>query len=153
PQRVSDSMPVGVPNLNQPLASSASQSNWLAGCILGGVGAAIGTLGWYEAVVQTHFQIGYLALVVGWLVAAGVAGGSHRRGGGAQAIAVAMTAAAMLAAQYLIEWHIQNDKLRAQGSFRDLPLITSFSRMNHMVHLRFDSSPLALAFCGLALVA
>src|SRR5262245_61565835 len=50
----SDSMPVGVPNLTPARASSASQSNWVAGCILGAVGAAIGTLGWYEAVVQTN---------------------------------------------------------------------------------------------------
>lgn len=67
--------------------------------LLGAGGGAVGAAIWYAVVAITDYQIGLIAVLVGWLVGRGVHKGSNERGGpGYQALAVVLTYLAIAAA-------------------------------------------------------
>jgi hypothetical protein len=60
--------------------------------LLGAGGGAVGAAIWYAVVAITDYQIGLIAILVGWLVGRGVLKGSKERGGaGYQALAMVLT--------------------------------------------------------------
>lgn len=76
----------------------------LVGGLLGGLaGGLLGGLGWYLFVVLTKFELGYIAIGVGYLVAHGVyLGSGKKRGISLQFIALGETFLALLASNYFV---------------------------------------------------
>lgn len=92
--------------------AQAMQSAWeeraknvrLPGAIAGGAAGAIaGAVIWYGFTAVTNWQIGLLAMLIGWLAAQGaIYGSGKKRGPTIQLIAVVATASTFLLGEYLI---------------------------------------------------
>lgn len=86
--------------------SAASKPNYLLRAIAGGVvGAAIGALCYAAFVGLTGWTLGYVAVLVGWLVGKGMMMASEDRGGPRyQVAAVALTYLSVAAAKAALLW-------------------------------------------------
>jgi hypothetical protein len=68
---------------------------------LGSLGGIVGAAIWYLIAHYAHLTIGFVAILVGWLVGSGVRKGSGYRGGlGYQLLAVGLTYLSIAASQY-----------------------------------------------------
>lgn len=108
--------PACVAGVEKVLEAETQHPNLLGGVLLG-LGAAIVASGaWYAMVVATKYQLGIVAVLVGWLVAmAVVRGAGNKRGPVLQATSAAITVLAMAASEYLIVRHFGVQHLAAEG--------------------------------------
>lgn len=121
----------------------------LYGLVAGAVGAAV----WFAIVVVTNFQIGLLAVIIGALVGTGVLIGSGRkRNMRLQLLSVALTLAAMAAAEYFIVRHFVVEYLVEEGraSAADVPLFFPLELAWDFVLAAIEDDPLTLVFWGIA---
>jgi hypothetical protein len=123
----------------------------LVGALVLGMGAAgVSTVLWYAMVVITNYQLGVVAIAVGWLVAQAVMrGAGGKRGPRLQALSVAGTVVAMALSEYLIVHHFTARALVQQG-YADLPLVLPWQTMVLLVIEGLKSDPLTLLFWGIA---
>jgi len=113
--------------------------------------ALVSALVWYGIVVATEYQLGIVAIGVGWLVAqAAVLGAGRRRGTSVQWISVLATLLAMLLSQYLIIWHFVNLALPKEG-YGSLPLFMPVNLAFKMIGVSIQDDPLTLVFWAIAL--
>ena len=100
--------PFGGPTLAAPMAemappTPASMSDVLGGLLAGGVAAIVATAIWYGVVAATQYQLGIVAIAVGFLVGQGVVLGARRRSSVALVvISVVLTLVALAISEYLI---------------------------------------------------
>jgi len=121
----------------------------LVGGVLGGLVAAVVASGiWYAVVAFSGWQVGLVAVAVGWLVGQGVVFGA---GGRASvplvAASVVFTVLALGVSEYLIVWHLFNEALGSAGS------ISLFQPLDVMLEVVVESvtaDPLTLLFWGIA---
>ena len=93
-------------------ARPASTSDVLGGLVAGLLGAVLATAIWYGVVVTTHFQVGIVAIAVGFIVGQAVAFGARGRGSIALVpISVVLTLLALVASEYLIVAHFVGQEL------------------------------------------
>jgi hypothetical protein len=118
------------------------------GAVFFGVGAAvISALLWYAVVVITNYQLGIVAIVVGWIVAQAVILGSGRkRGPVVQLISVLAIIFAMALGQYLIIRHF----LIQAGL--DLPLFMNLKLVFTFLVEVIKEDPLVLVFWLIAAI-
>jgi hypothetical protein len=130
---------------------TGSEAGNLAGALAVGVCAAlVAAFGWYLVVALTHYQLGLLAIGVGFLVGAGVVfGGRGGRGMTFQVASVAITLLAMAGSEYLIVRHFANVQLAAEGLA--IPLLTPPAVMLDIVSDGLKQDPITLVFWGIAL--
>lgn len=84
-------------------AQPATMSDLLGGLLAGVVAAVLATAIWYGVVAATHFQVGIVAIAVGFIVGQGVVLGARRRTSIALvAISVVLTLLALVVSEYLI---------------------------------------------------
>jgi hypothetical protein len=87
--------------------------------LLGLAGAAAGAVVWYLIVRLTGWQIGFAALLIGWLTGKAVVfGAGRKRGVPLQIISIVLTLIAMLASEYSIINYFLNEG----GYLGNLPL-------------------------------
>jgi hypothetical protein len=111
----------------------------------------VSALVWYGIVVVTEYQLGIIAVGVGWLVAqAAIFGAGRRRGGTVQWISVITTLLAMLLGQYLIIWHFVNLALVEEG-YGKLPLFMPIDLAFQRIGVSIQDDPLTLLFWAIAL--
>ena len=124
----------------------------LLGAALFGLGAAvIGCLVWYGVVVVTNYQLGIIAVGIGWLVAQAVILGSGRKRGPAlQAISVVITLLAMVASEYLIVRHFLVEALTEEG-YTGFRLLLPLGDMLTIVVEGIKADLLTLLFWAIAL--
>ena len=122
--------------------------------MLAGLAAAVvGTLVWYGVVVITKYQLGFIAVGVGWLVGMGVVFGSGRKRGPAlQAISVAITLAALVASEYLIVRHFAVEFLAEEG-VTEIPVLLPLGLMLELVVTSIGENLITLIFWAIALWA
>ena len=125
----------------------------LLGALLFGLGAALATsLVWYAVVIITNYELGILAVAVGWLVAQAVVLGSGRKRGPAlQALSVGITLSAMAFSEYLIVRHFIVEALREEG-YTGIPLLLPLGDMLEVILEGIRANPLTLLFWGIALL-
>lgn len=123
----------------------------LVGALVLGVGAAaLSALLWYVMVILTNYQLGIVAIAVGWVVAHGVIRGSgSKRGPCLQTLSVACTVMAMALSEYLIVHHFTAQALLRQG-YPNLPLLLPPQTMAALVVEGLKVDPLTLLFWGIA---
>ena len=87
-------------------AEPATMGDIAGGIIGGAIGAVLATALWYGVVVITNFQVGIVAIAVGFVVAQGVVFGAGRHPSIALVpISVAFTLVALVVSEYLIANH------------------------------------------------
>lgn len=124
----------------------------LAGALVFGLGAAVvSALLWYVIVVLTNYQLGIVAIAVGWLVAQGVMrGAGGKRGPRLQAVSVAGTLFALALSEYLIVRHFAAQALALKG-YGNIPLLLPIETVLLLVTEGIKSDPATLLFWGIAL--
>jgi hypothetical protein len=99
-------LPAGAP------AQPASTSDVLGGVLAGVVAAVLATAVWYGVVAATHFQVGIVAIAVGFIVGQGVVFGARRRTSIVLvAVSVVLTLLALALSEYLIVAHFASQEL------------------------------------------
>ncbi|HEY7702997.1 MAG TPA: hypothetical protein VIB02_11840 [Candidatus Limnocylindrales bacterium] len=129
------------------VAPPASSSDLVGGLVAGLVAAVLATAIWYAVVVVTHFQVGIVAIAVGFLVGQGVVLGARGRSSIALVVAsVVLTLAALVASEYLIVAHFVGQDLDVQLDMAQPPDV-----ILGVVYESVVADPLTLAFWAIAL--
>lgn len=128
----------------------ASVNDVVGGLVAGLVAAAIATGVWYAVVTISQYQLGIVAVVVGFLVGQGVVLGASRRASPALiGISVVLTLLALVVSEYLIVLHFVNQELAAEGAVVDL--LQPPGLVAEVVVESVKADPLTLAFWAIAL--
>ena len=129
---------------------AAESPNLIRALLLGLGAAAISSVVWYGIVVVTQYQLGFIALGVGWLVGqAVVLGAGRQRGLRLQILSVAIALIAMIISEYLIVRHFVARALAADG-YADVPLLLPANAMLGLIVESVKEDPLTLLFWGIA---
>jgi hypothetical protein len=87
-------------------ASRGSLVGFVPAAVGGLVGAVAGALAWAAIAILSGYEIGYVAVLVGWLAGHGVRIGARgARGRGLQTVAVALSLLGLLLAKYFLVAH------------------------------------------------
>lgn len=125
--------------------------NLAGGLVAGLAAAAVASLIWYGVVAITEYQLGLVALLVGWLVGKAVMlGAGGKRGISLQLMSVGITLPAMVLGEYFIVRHFIVEALKANGEsgFRlFLPVADMFEVVLEGIRIE----PTTLLFWALAL--
>lgn len=127
-------------------ATPAGPMDLLGGLVGGVVGAVVATAVWYGVVAASQFQVGLVAIAVGWLVGQGVVFGAQRRVSVALIpVSVVLTLVALALSEYLIVMHFFSQELGP------VDLLQPPGLMLEVVTLSLQADPLTLAFWAIAL--
>ncbi len=127
----------------------ASSTDIVGGFLAGLVAAVLATALWYAVVVVSHYQLGIVAIVVGFLVGQAVVLGARRRGSVALVgISVVLTLLALVISEYLIVANFVSQQL-APGE--TIEVIQPPSFIVEIVMESVKADPLTLAFWAIAL--
>lgn len=125
------------------------ESSLLGGLIGGLVGAIAATALWYGVVALTSWQVGLVAIVVGWIVGRAVVFGAGGRGSiPLVAVSAVLTLAALTVSEYLIVYHFIAEAFGTDG------LMSVVQPPDFVVGVAVESlqaDPLTLLFWGIAL--
>lgn len=126
----------------------------LLGALTGGlVAGLVSCLVWYGVVVLTGYELGFLAMGVGWLVAQGVMfGAGRKRGPRLQVLSVVITLVAMALSEYFIVRHFVVEAFREEG-YTGFRLFLPLRDMFEVILEGIKADPLILLFWGLALLS
>lgn len=117
---------------------------------LGLAAAVISSLLWYGAVVITNYELGIVAVAIGWLVASAVVwGAGGNRGPVYQIIAVLCIILAMGLSEYLILRHFVAIELAKEG-IESVPLFMPLKVIIELIWLGIKESPLTVVFWAIA---
>jgi hypothetical protein len=127
----------------------ASPNHILGGLLAGVVAAVLATAVWYAVVVISHYQLGIVAIVVGFLVGQAVVLGAGRRGSIVLVgISVVLTLLALVISEYLIIANFVSQQL-APGE--TIEVIQPPGFVLEVVIESVKTEPLTLAFWSIAL--
>jgi hypothetical protein len=145
---VAAEVPAAPPPTFEPVLPVVESS--LIGGVLGGlVGAAVATALWYGVVVVTGWQIGLVAIVVGFVVGKAVVFGAGGRGSiPLVAVSGAFTLAALVVSEYLIVHHFL---VEYYGSAEMFSLIQPIDFVVTVAIESVQADPLTLLFWAFAM--
>lgn len=140
-------------SLALPLATDralpATPSDIAGGLIAGIVAAVLASAIWYAVVVVSGWQVGLVAIAVGFVVGQGVVLGARKRGSIVLvAISVVLTLLALVISEYLIVAHFVGQEL-APGETLELVQAPDF--IVNVVAASLQLEPITLLFWGIAL--
>ncbi|MGH2474299.1 MAG: hypothetical protein ACRDIL_03465, partial [Candidatus Limnocylindrales bacterium] len=128
----------------------ATSANLIGGLVAGIVAAAVASALWYGVVVVTNYQIGLIAIAVGFIVGQGVVLGATRRGHVALvAFSVVLTLLALAISEYLVAMHFLVPALAAEGLVIDV--MQPPDLMVEIIIESIKAEPMTLLFWGIAL--
>ena len=140
-------------SIEQQMQAETENPNLIVAVLAGLAAAAAGTLVWYGGIVITNYQMGFIAVGVGWLVAMAVVFGSGRKRGPAlQAISVAITLAALFMSEWLIVRYYAIEYLAEQG-FAEIAVFLPLGAMLELVVASLGENLFTLIFWAIALWA
>jgi hypothetical protein len=147
-----------------PAAAEPATTGDLAGGIIGGaIGAVLATALWYGVVTVTHWQIGFVAVAVGFVVAQGVVLGAGRHPSILLVpVSLAFTFVALVVSEYFIDVFLINEALVEMQPllrdpdfagielvYADLQALLSGSPIE-IIRTSLESDPLTLLFWAIA---
>ncbi len=95
--------------IDEVLAEEIKNPNLVGALVGGALGAFIAGLIWYFFATITGYELGYIAIGVGWIIGMGVhIGSGKKRGVTLQVISVLATFVTLYSAEYLIFIHVAN---------------------------------------------
>jgi hypothetical protein len=125
----------------------ASPSNILGGLLAGLVAAVLATALWYAVVVVSHYQLGIVAIVVGFLIGQAVVLGASSRGSIVLvAISLVLTLVALVLSEYLIVLNFVSQEIGESIDVIQPPALAL-----EIVIESVKADPLTLAFWAIAL--
>lgn len=137
-------------DLESALRAETENPNLLVALLLGLLAALGSSLIWYGLVAVTGYQLGIIAIGVGWLVAqAVVIGAGRKRGLKVQAISIVAVVIAMALGEYLLVRHYAIQALEIQG-LTDIPVLLPIDVMLELIVAGIESDMLTLVFWGIA---
>ncbi len=137
--------------LEDGLRKQTADANVAAGLGLGLLAAVVSSLVWYGVVVATGYELGLVAIGVGWLVSQAVMrGAGDKRGRALQAVAMVSVVVAMALSEFLIVRHFVNADLVQQGR-EAIPLLVNPLGALLLVAVGIQASPMSLLFWLIAL--
>jgi hypothetical protein len=140
-------------SFERALQAETENPNLIGALLVGVVAALAASLVWYAAVAITNYQLGILAVGVGWLIGQAVVFGSGRKRGPAlQAISVGITIVAMALSEYLIVRHFVVEALTEEG-YTDFALFLPLDVMVEIMLEGIKADLLTLLFWGIAVWA
>ena len=140
-------------SIERELQAETANPNVIVAVLAGLAAAVVGTLVWYGLVAITGYQVGFIAVGVGWLIAMGVVfGAGRKRGSILQAISVVITLAALVVSQYLIVRHFAVELLAEEG-ITGLPLLMPLGLMIDLIVTSIGENLITLVFWAIALWA
>ncbi|MCK4491383.1 MAG: hypothetical protein KAU03_02085 [Candidatus Altiarchaeales archaeon] len=139
-----------VSKIKKSVKAETENINWIGALILGTIAALMSALIWYGFVIMTNYQVGLIAIAVGWIVAQAIVfGAGHKRGIHLQLLSVGMTIIALASSEYLVIRHFSNQILAEEGY--TIPLLISPDVMISAVFDSLSADPLTLLFWGIAI--
>lgn len=130
-----------------PPATAAGPMDLVGGLVGGVVAAVLASSVWYGVVAATQFQVGLVAIAVGWLVGQGVVYGAQRRFSiGLIPISVILTLLALAVSEYLIVAHMFSQEIGAP-----IEIVQPPDFMLEIVMASLQADPLTLVFWAIAL--
>lgn len=146
--------------LEQEFGGEVSAGLYLRAAVLGGGAALLGAIGWLAITFFSGYELGIIAIAIGWLVGKAVSIGTKRRGGPpARAMAVGFSYLAIIS-QYLVvetlrEGGLDHGFLAAFGRALIGPFTEGFSNILGIAILGFGlfqawqtSAPVSLEIKG-----
>jgi len=139
--------------VEQALEAETKDPNLPVAILLGIVAAIAGGLIWYAIVALTNYQLGIVAVGIGYLVGVAVLfGAGKKRGPALQAIAVVITLIAMVVGEYFVVRHFAVKALAEEGT-TGIPLLLPFKAMSELVVIGVKEDPITLLYWAIALFA
>jgi hypothetical protein len=124
----------------------AGAGNLVGGVVGGVIAAGVAAGVWYAIVTITEFQVGLVAVAVGWIVGQGVVLGARGRGSILFIpVSVVLTLLALATSEYLIVHHYVSQE------FVDVPF-PSLELAIDFVTISIEEDPITLLFWGIALI-
>ena len=139
-----------------PVSTEPAGLGDLAGGVVGGaIGAVLASALWYAVVVITNWQIGLIAIAVGFIVGQGVVLGAGRRPSILLVpISVAFTAVALIVSEYFIASHFYNIAAAEIAAEMGLTVaeVTGLVQLSpvELVRLSIESDMITLVFWAIA---
>ena len=127
----------------------------IAGGVIGGaIGAVLATALWYGVVAITNWQVGIVAVAVGFVVGQGVVFGAGRHPSIALVpISVAFTLVALVVSEYLIARHflgIAAAEISAEFGVSIAEVEAEFASPIDLLRFSLESEPITLLFWAIA---
>jgi len=127
-------------------ATAAGPMDLLGGAVGGVVGAVVASAVWFGVVAATQFQVGLVAIAVGWIVGQAVVFGAQRRFSvGLIPISVVLTLLALAISEYLIVMHFFSQEFGAVDFVQPPDLVLE------VIMASVQTDPLTLVFWAIAL--
>ncbi len=143
---------VGAEALELPVLKPAlpAEPEHVLGALLGGaIGAALATAIWYGVVAVSNWQIGLIAVAVGFVVGQGVVFGANGRTSALLIpISLVFTLAALVASEYLIAVHFVN-QAAAEIGVPASEFLALFSPVD-LIRISLEEEPITLLFWAIA---
>lgn len=128
----------------------SNKDSYLTSIILGLFFGIIGSLIWFGAVILTEYQIGFVAIGVGWLVGFGILLGSgKKKSNKLLAIGIIVSFLSILFGEYLIANYYLVQYLIEEGIISSFTLLNPFNVILVVFEL-IPEDPLTLLFWGIA---
>jgi hypothetical protein len=142
---------VGAPMIGvQP--EPVNPANLLGGILLGALGAVVATVLWILVVVITEYQLGIVAIAVGFIVGwATLFGASRKRSVLLAILSAVFTLLAMALSEYFIVRHFAIQQLAAEGYTGDVALFLPLADIIDIITESLGENPTTLLFWAIAL--
>ena len=127
-------------------ATAAEPMDVVGGAVGGVVGAVVASAVWYGVVAATQFQVGLVAIAVGWIVGQAVVFGAQRRFSVVLVpISIILTLLALAVSEYLILLHFVSQEIGPVDFVQPPALVLE------VVMASLQADPLTLVFWAIAL--
>ncbi len=121
---------------------------------MGSIVGILGALLWYGAVVITTFEVGYLAVIIGWLIGKAVSVGSGNNDGlTLKLMSIGLAIVTMALAEYFIIHHYIVEAISMLDPTKQVPLFLDPSVSLKMIGLGLQHDPWTVLFWLIALLA
>jgi hypothetical protein len=135
-------------------AEPATMGDLVGGVIGGGIGAVLATALWYGVVAITNWQIGLVAIAVGFIVGQAVVFGAGRHPSIMLVpISVLFTAVSLVVSEYLIARHFLGMAAAEMAAETGIPAAefeAVFSSPIDLLRFSLESEPITLLFWAIA---
>lgn len=147
----------GFPTAEEQIARQTSEPDMLRALAFGLVAALVGAGIWYGIVVTTQYEVGFVAILIGWLVGrAVVLGSGGKRGLRLQGLSVAIALAAMAGAYYFSLQHAvvgYVTETYGAAAAATVPLFLPLDATADVMTSSLQDDPIELVFWAIAIYA
>lgn len=144
-----------IKQINEELAKETKDQNILGAVTLGVISGILGGILWYLITVLFNWQIGYMAIALGWLIAMGVhVGSGYKKGKNLQVISAMLMIIILLSSEFMIFLHYTGQSPNWNTtSFNVLSILIQENNLGAAISSFFSqsTSPIGLLIWGIGI--